>query len=46
MNSKKSGRKTVAAEEGVGYVAPDMSKEQSQATMRIDITPAMLEQLQ
>lgn len=31
---------------GLGYVAGDMAKEESQATMRIDITPAMLEQLQ
>jgi sigma-B regulation protein RsbU (phosphoserine phosphatase) len=46
MNSKKSGWKTIASPGGVRYVASEMAKEESQATMRIDITPAMLEQLQ
>lgn len=45
MDNKKGGRKTVAAAGTLVY-DPTMAKEQSQATMRIDITPAMLEQLQ
>ena len=49
MNSKKSGGKTIAGAGGLGYGAASMAKEEQakhQATMRIDITPAMLEQLQ
>ena len=49
MNSKKSGGKTIAGGGGLGYGPLNMSKEEQakhQATMRIDITPAMLEQLQ
>jgi phosphoserine phosphatase RsbU/P len=49
MNSKKSGRKTIAGPVKLRYGFSDMSKEEqskAQATMRIDITPAMLEQLQ
>ena len=49
MNSKKSGWKTIAGRGRLRYVPAGMSKEeqaQQQATMRIDITPALLEQLQ
>ena len=41
-----AGGKRLRQGAGLGYVPAIMSKEQSQATMRIDITPAMLEQLQ